>query len=140
VRAFLIMTPVPRRQGEEEIIVNAVGTGLRYLVWIIKQLILMLPSLWAGYELGRRRDERRRAGSREGARNATRLMLGIPLNITSANNDTIWVDDEIDSETGLDEGHGTASMAADVKDMVATLANLCNGLYRNSTKYIIDRG
>jgi hypothetical protein len=52
------MAPVDRDLLIEEKIFAAISTGWAYFWYGIRQFILFFPALWAGYERGRRKEER----------------------------------------------------------------------------------
>jgi hypothetical protein len=52
------MVPVPREITIEESICSGVAHGWEYLSYAIRQLIVFLPCLWAGYDQGRRREKK----------------------------------------------------------------------------------
>jgi hypothetical protein len=53
------MPPVKTREPLiEEKVFGGISKGWAYLVYAIRQIIIFFPSLWAGYEYGRRKEER----------------------------------------------------------------------------------
>jgi hypothetical protein len=52
------MAPLHRELLIEEKIFGAISTGWAYFWYGIRQFILFFPALWAGYDRGRRKDER----------------------------------------------------------------------------------
>jgi hypothetical protein len=59
---ILGMVPVPREITIEESICSGVSHGWEYLSYAIRQLIVLLPCLWAGYDQGRRREKKMNDG------------------------------------------------------------------------------
>ena len=54
------MAPVARKPLPEEKLLAGFVKGWAYIAYTIKQLIILFPNLWAGYEMGRRKEERRK--------------------------------------------------------------------------------
>lgn len=54
------MAPVARKVLPEEKLLASLVKGWAYLAYTIKQLIILFPNLWAGYEMGRRKEEKRK--------------------------------------------------------------------------------
>jgi len=53
------MPPVKTREPlAEERVLGGIAKGWAYLVYVIRQIIILFPCLWAGYEYGRRKEER----------------------------------------------------------------------------------
>ena len=53
------MPPVKTREPLiEERVFGGIAKGWAHLVYAIRQIIIFFPSLWAGYEYGRRKEER----------------------------------------------------------------------------------
>lgn len=64
------MPPVKTREPLiEEKVFRGIARGWAYLVYAIRQIIIFFPCLWAGYEYGRRKEERmRKEGEHGGGR------------------------------------------------------------------------
>ena len=54
------MAPVARKVLPEEKLLASLTKSWAYLAYTIKQLIILFPNLWAGYEMGRRKEEKRK--------------------------------------------------------------------------------
>src|SRR5271156_2868858 len=53
------MPPVKTREPLiEEKVFGGIAKGWAYLVYAIRQIVILFPCLWAGYEYGRRKEER----------------------------------------------------------------------------------
>src|SRR5271154_2645195 len=61
------MPPVKTREPLiEEKVFGGIAKGWAYLVYAIRQIIIFFPSLWAGYEYGRRKEERMKKLGKQG--------------------------------------------------------------------------
>src|SRR6266496_5258485 len=58
IRFSRIMPPLARQRTIEENVFGGIARGWAYFSYVIRQLIIFLPCLWAGYERGRRKEER----------------------------------------------------------------------------------
>ena len=54
------MAPLARESLVEEQIYNSVVSTCEYISYMVRQFIKFFPCLWAGYERGRRKEERMR--------------------------------------------------------------------------------
>jgi hypothetical protein len=52
------MVPIARKPTIEESIIACIGQGWAFLTYAVRQFFLLLPCLWAGYDRGRRREEK----------------------------------------------------------------------------------
>lgn len=94
------MPPVNTREPLiEEKVFGGIARGWAYLVYAIRQIIIFFPSLWAGYEYGRRKEERMRkegelgGGTSEGKDGKAGLCAMHGVNWTEV--EKIW---ELDGE------------------------------------------
>lgn len=60
------MPPLVRKPTIEETVFSGIARGLVYFTYVIRQLIIFLPCLWAGYERERRKEERIRKMREQG--------------------------------------------------------------------------
>jgi hypothetical protein len=60
------MPPLTRQRTIEEDVFSGIARGWAYFSYAIRQLIIFLPCLWAGYERGRRKEERMKKLKEEG--------------------------------------------------------------------------
>jgi len=52
------MPPLARKPTIEESVFGGITRGWAYFIYAIRQFIIFFPCLWAGYERGRRKEER----------------------------------------------------------------------------------
>jgi hypothetical protein len=52
------MPPLARKPTIEESVFGGITRGWVYFIYAIRQFIILFPCLWAGYERGRRKEER----------------------------------------------------------------------------------
>jgi hypothetical protein len=61
-----VMTPHARQKTTEENVFDGIASGWAYFMYAIRQIIIFLPCLWAGYERGRRKEEKIRKMQEKG--------------------------------------------------------------------------
>ena len=64
------MAPVARKPLPEEKVLGGIAKGWAYLAYTIKQLIILFPNLWAGYEMARRKEEKRKGQGKQRDQNS----------------------------------------------------------------------
>jgi hypothetical protein len=91
------MAPVAREPLPEEKLLGGLAKGWAYLAYTIKQLIILFPNLWAGAEMARRKEEKRKSQEQQDPK---KVDDGRKLFVEASNCD-------------VDEGHGGKISAAD---------------------------
>ena len=64
------MAPVARKPLPEEKVLGGIAKCWAYLAYTIKQLIILFPNLWAGYEMARRKEEKRKCKGQQRDQNS----------------------------------------------------------------------
>src|SRR5579859_3773063 len=102
------MAPVARKILPEEKLLAGLVKGWAYLAYTIKQLIILFPNLWAGYEMGRRKEDKKK--NQQQAKDTERVEQvnkDLKLFIESLNLEweleNEWPSDQADMEEFLEE-------------------------------------
>lgn len=78
------MAPVAREPLPEEKVLGGIAKGWAYLAYTIKQLIILFPNLWAGYEMARRKEEKRKSqGQQRDQKNVQEARKNLKLFVES---------------------------------------------------------
>ena len=98
------MPPLTRQRTIEENVFAGIAKGWAYFSYAIRQLIIFLPCLWAGYERGRRKEERMKklkeggGGMEQARRNARLLFIGSDRANWTEYSEMLWNTMEVKEE------------------------------------------
>jgi len=72
------MSPIARQPLIEESVLKGIAKGWKYLSYAIRQLVILFPNLWAGYERVRRKGEKMKTAGKQVA-TESKNMRGVAV-------------------------------------------------------------